>query len=143
MATSTAPQVPIGEGPERADVAVQRTWRKGARLSSMADRIEGFLAQAGFDRGPWLTIAFAGGIAAWFVLAGPWQWLAAAGASLLAVIAAAAIWRDVAGRTALRLAVVTLGLAAPPPMATGCARRGGSPRCCRSTCARHRGRWRA
>ncbi len=108
----------MGEGPGEADVAVQRTWRKVARLSSMADRLEGFLAGAGFDRGPWLTIAFGAGIAGWFVLGGPWQWLAAMGASLLAVIAAAAIWRDNAARTALRLAGITLGLAFAAGMAT-------------------------
>ncbi len=110
MATSSAPLVPLGQGPDEADAAAQRTWPKGVRLSSAVDGAEAFLAGAGFDRGPWLAIAFAAGIAAWFVLASPWQWMAAIGASLLAVIAAAAIWRDRGDRTALRLAVVTVGL---------------------------------
>jgi competence protein ComEC len=118
MATSTAPQVPVGEGSERDDVAVQRTWRKAVRLSSVADRIEAFLAWSGFDRGPWLTIAFAAGIAAWFVLGSPWQWLGATGASLLAAIAAAAIWRDRGDRAALRLAVAALGIVFAAGVAT-------------------------
>ncbi len=111
MATSTALHVPMGEGPERADAAVQRTWLKGGRLSSIADAIDRFLASAGFDRGPWLTIAFAAGIAAWFVLGNPWQWLAAMGASVLCAIAAVTIWRQVDGRAALRLAVLSVSLA--------------------------------
>ena len=111
MATSTALHVPMGEGPERADAAVQRTWLKGSRLSSIADAIDRFLASAGFDRGPWLTIAFAAGIAAWFVLGNPWQWLAAMGASVLCAIAAVTIWGEVDGRAALRLAVLSISLA--------------------------------
>lgn len=42
----------------------------------MADAVEQFLGAAGFERGPWLAVAFAGGIAAWFALADRWQWLA-------------------------------------------------------------------
>lgn len=111
MATSTAPLVPMGEGPELPDAAVQRTWRKAVRLSSLADRAEHFVSHAGFDRAPWLTIAFATGIGAWFLLARPWQWSAVIGLSLLAAIAAAAIWRHDAGRSGLRLAIVSLSLA--------------------------------
>lgn len=114
MATSTAPRVPMGEGPEPAlepfDAAMQRTWRKPARLSSLGDRCETFVGSAGFDRAPWLTVAFAGGIAAWFALDTPWQWSAAIGSALLAAIAAAALWRESEARTALRLAVISLSL---------------------------------
>jgi competence protein ComEC len=110
MATSTAPQVPLGEGPDPADAAMQRTWRKGARLSSALGRADSFLGWSGFDRGPWLTIAFAAGIAAWFAMPAPWLWLGGIMASLLVAIAAAAIWRDVDARAALRLAVVSTGL---------------------------------
>lgn len=110
MATSTALHVPMGEGPERADAAVQRTWRKGTRLSSIVDRLNGFLDTAGFDRGPWLTIAFAAGIGAWFVLSSPWQWLSVMAVGILSAIVAAAIWRGAERRAALRLAVISVGL---------------------------------
>jgi competence protein ComEC len=67
MATRQPPLVPLGDEP--ADAALQQPpWRKTARLSSVADAADAALARAGFDRGPWLAIAFAGGIAAWFVL---------------------------------------------------------------------------
>ena len=91
MATRSVPQVPIGEG-EGPDAAVQQSWRNAVRLSSMGDALEAFLARAGFDRAPWLTIALAAGIALWFVLDSPWQWSAAIGVALLAAVAAAAGW---------------------------------------------------
>ncbi|MGB7408670.1 MAG: ComEC/Rec2 family competence protein [Pontixanthobacter sp.] len=71
-----------------------------------ADRIEQFLARAGFDKGPWLVVAFATGIAAWFVLNSPWQWISAIGAALLAAIGAVAAWRGIDGRATLRTAIV-------------------------------------
>jgi competence protein ComEC len=52
-----------------------RPWRNRADLSSGLARVESFLANAGFDRGPWAVVAFAAGIAAWFVLPTVWQWL--------------------------------------------------------------------
>jgi len=51
-------------------------WRSLHGLASGADALERFLAHAGFDRAPWLAVAFGGGIAAWFGLANSWQWLA-------------------------------------------------------------------
>ncbi|WP_421847582.1 ComEC/Rec2 family competence protein [Novosphingobium sp.] len=36
--------------------------------------IEAFLAARPFERGPWLAVGFALGIACWAVLPGPWQW---------------------------------------------------------------------
>jgi competence protein ComEC len=36
--------------------------------------LERFLSGAGFDRGPWLTVAFASGIVAWFALPAPPWW---------------------------------------------------------------------
>ena len=64
MATRPTPLVPLGEDP--GDAALQQPpWRNAARLSSVADAAESFLARAGFDRGPWLAVALAGGIAAW------------------------------------------------------------------------------
>ena len=113
MATGV-PEVPLGGGPERADVAVQRNWRSAGRLSSAVastfGRAEAFLMAAAFDRGPWLAVAFAGGIAAWFLLRSPWQWSAALGAAVLAAIAAQALWRDRGERANLRLAAVSLAI---------------------------------
>lgn len=73
-------------------------WRFAAGLSSLAgraaDAAESFLEARPFDRGQWLAVAFASGIAAWFVLPGPWHWIAAllggagAGLGLLALLPA-------------------------------------------------------
>ena len=111
-------QVPLYEGfsgtdPEAAraiHVAVQRPWRSAARLSSVTDGIEHFLGHSGFDRGSWLVVALATGIALWFLLDTPWQWSALIAACLLAAIAAASVWRGEAGRAHIRQAVVALGL---------------------------------
>lgn len=114
MATSSVPLVPMGEGPdpapEQRDAAVRRNWRMAVRLSSLADRAEAFVGQSGFDRAPWLTVAFAAGIASWFALDRPWQWAAATGVALVAALAAMAVWRGVEERAGLRLAVVSLAL---------------------------------
>ncbi len=114
MATSTAPQVPLGgesaEGPDASDAAVQRTWRKGLRLSSIADRANVFLSRAGFDRGPWLAVGFAAGIGAWFQLDTPWQWIGAMGAAVAIALAAAALWRGVASRSEVLLGAVGFAL---------------------------------
>lgn len=113
MATGV-PEVPLGGGPERPDVAVQRNWRSAARLSSapgkLAARAEAFLAAAGVDRGPWLAVAFAAGIGAWFVLDGPAEWLAAMAAAAMAALGAAAAWRGREDRAGLRLAVTSLSI---------------------------------
>lgn len=45
-------------------------------MSSVADATEHFLSAAGFERGPWLAVAFGAGIAIWFALADRWEWLA-------------------------------------------------------------------
>lgn len=110
MATGV-PDVPLGGGPEEGHAAAQRNWRSAARLSSAADRAETFLGAAGFDRGPWLAVAFAGGIGAWFLLSAPWQWLSVIGAAALAAIAAQALWRERDDRAHLRLAAVSLAIA--------------------------------
>ncbi|MEM7690413.1 MAG: ComEC/Rec2 family competence protein [Pseudomonadota bacterium] len=59
---------------------------------ALADRAEQFLANAGFDRAPWLAVVFACGIMAWFGLKEPWHWTSAMGASALVALAALAIW---------------------------------------------------
>ncbi|MCC6925589.1 MAG: ComEC/Rec2 family competence protein [Novosphingobium sp.] len=77
MTSEATPVVPLGDG-SQADAAMQHDlWRKLPRLSSSVDQIEQFLANSRFERGPWLVVALAGGIALWFALANEWQWLAA------------------------------------------------------------------
>src|SRR5690349_20322453 len=89
MAEHTPSLVPLGEGP--ADAAMQHVhWRKRWQLSSIGERIETFLASAGFDRGPWLAVAFAAGIALWFVLPRPAEWVAAIAAGLIVAIGSVA-----------------------------------------------------
>ncbi len=114
MATRTARLVPLSdddwEGVKPADAALQRPWRKARALSSAGELAEGFLERAAFDRAPWLTVALAGGIAAWFVLPGPLAWIAFICAGLLLAIAAPAIWRPNGERTHLRRAVIAVGV---------------------------------
>jgi len=59
-----------------------------AGLSSMVGAVERFLAQAGFDRAPWLAVAFGAGISAWFVLPGRSLWAAFIVGALLIALAA-------------------------------------------------------
>ncbi|WP_427966766.1 ComEC/Rec2 family competence protein [Altererythrobacter sp.] len=110
MATRHAPVGPAGGNAGTGDAAVQRTWRTGARLSSAASAIEQFLDQAGFDRAPWMVVGFALGIAAWFVLAAPWQWGMAIGAGLLVALAGASLGSSGFAQNHLRMAAVSAGL---------------------------------
>ncbi len=103
------PVVPTGGGAEAGDAAVQRQWRMTVSVSSLASAAERFLSDSGFDRGPWLVVAFAAGIAAWFVLGAPWQWSVAIGAALLLALAGASAWRSGAAPH-LRAAFIALGL---------------------------------
>ena len=79
---------------ETSDAAAQRQWRMPLSMSSLTSSCEHFLSASGFDRGPWLVVAFAAGIASWFVLGNPWQWSTAIGAGLLLALSGAAIWRE-------------------------------------------------
>lgn len=110
MATQNAPFVPLGEAEEPAHAAPQRPWQRPGGLSSFADGVERFLENAAHDRGPWLAVAFAAGIAAWFVLPdrGAWLGAIAAGAGVAAI--GWLHWRGRDERALLRLAAVTLGL---------------------------------
>lgn len=109
MASRIAPLVPLGDDP--GDAAVQQPpWRKVGRLSSLGERAERWLDEAGFDRAPWLAIALAGGIAGWFLLPGPVAWLAVIGAGLLAAVGATALWGAADGRQHLRRATVAVAL---------------------------------
>ncbi len=79
--------------------------------SHIGDLAERFLASAGFDRGPWLTVFFASGIGAWFLLGSSWQWLAIMTLSTLLALGAIAVWRGDDGRANIRLAVTAAGIA--------------------------------
>jgi competence protein ComEC len=70
-----------------------RPWRRRSGLSSVLRGVERFLSKAGFERAPWLAVAFAGGIAAWFVLDNLWQWLALLAACAALTIASLAGFR--------------------------------------------------
>ena len=110
MATRNPPLVPLG-GEEPGDAALQRTpWRNRVRLSSVLDRADEFLERSAFDRGPWLAVALAGGIAGWFALPGPAWWVAAMAAGLLLAAGAGALWRGLEERSHLLLAAVAFGL---------------------------------
>ena len=102
----------------QGDVALQRQWRMRARLSSAGDALERFLEAAGFERGPWLTVAFGCGIALWFLLSSPSEWLAVLAACLGAAVAGMLAWRWRDDRVFLRMAVVLLALAMAGGMAT-------------------------
>lgn len=53
-----------------------RQWNSKRVLSRGLTAFEGFLSRSGFDRGPWLAVAFGSGIGLWFSLpSAPW-WLA-------------------------------------------------------------------
>lgn len=109
MATRQPPLVPLELVP--GDAALQQVpWRKPARLSSAADIAEGWLSRAGFDRGPWLAVAFAGGIAAWFALDRSVEWVSVVAAALLAAIGSVALWRGRDERSHLVRAAVAVGL---------------------------------
>ncbi|MDE2403903.1 MAG: ComEC/Rec2 family competence protein [Sphingomonadales bacterium] len=84
-----------------------------SRLFRLAEQ---FLEGAGFDRGPWLAVGFAAGVAAWFVLANRAQWLALlAGCLGLAGLALAGMAGD--GRfPRVRQALAAMALA----IAAGC-----------------------
>jgi competence protein ComEC len=76
----------------------------------MADTAEHFLEHAGFDRGPWLAVALAAGIAAWLVLGSAVQWVLALALSLGLALGAMALWRGREDRGRLLTACVALGL---------------------------------
>lgn len=77
----------------------------------MPDGLERFLVHAGFDRAPWLAVAFAAGILLWFGLDNHWQWLAAL--SICAAIALVALaFLNADGKFPyVRLALASMALA--------------------------------
>ncbi len=118
------PIIPMGEGDEHSPDfdygAARKTaggawqwWRglgrpdaKPGNPSWLMGNFESFLADAGFDRAPWLAVAFGSGIFAWFALKDPWQWIAAIGGALLIALTAVALNRHDGGSLHLRRATV-------------------------------------
>lgn len=69
-----------------------RQWNSRSDLSRGLAGLERFLSGAGFDRGPWLVVAFGAGIAAWFGLPDPGRWMAFSAACLGLALLARAPW---------------------------------------------------
>lgn len=88
MVSRVPPTVPMGDAEPDGAALQHRPWRNRADLSSGLTKVESFLSDVGFDRGPWAVVAFASGIAAWFVLPSAWQWLALASGCFAIVLLA-------------------------------------------------------
>lgn len=82
----------------------------------MLDGVENFLAHSGFDRAPWLAVAFGSGIAAWFALPHAWQWPALIATCLAAAVLAAIMLHRDGPRPYHWQAIAALALA----LAAGC-----------------------
>lgn len=111
MASNAAPQVPLSGEPSARDAALQRPWRKWSRLSSGLDEADAFLGRTGHDRGPWLAVAFAAGIAVWFVLPTHFEWIGAIVGGIVLAICGTFVGRTHDAWPHMRLAAICLGLA--------------------------------
>ncbi len=99
------------------DAALQHSlWRSSSYLSRALEAIERFLAEAGFDRGPWLAVAFAAGIALWFELANRGEWLALICICLAVMLGGLGLLRGDGRFPYLRLALTSIALM----LAAGC-----------------------
>lgn len=85
-------------------------WNSASDLSRGLGTLERFLSSAGFDRGPWLAVAFGAGVAAWFGLAGPAQWMALAAACLSLAAVTFAPWNAWGNLPYLRKVMLVLPL---------------------------------
>ncbi|HMO69058.1 MAG TPA: metal-binding protein, partial [Novosphingobium sp.] len=103
-------------GPDRAALH-HGSWRGFDHLSSTLARVERFLGAAGFDRAPWLAVAFMAGIFAWFSLPALANWLALLAGCLALALGVAAGLREDGRFPFLRQAGLALSLA----LAAGCA----------------------
>jgi competence protein ComEC len=117
MARKALPLVPLGsETPDGA--ALQHgPWRIHLDLSSGLAKAERFLAAAGVEQGPWVVVAFAAGIASWFVCSNPWQWLGVIAGGLGLALAGMAGFGSEGRFPYLRRALAVTGFA----LAAGCA----------------------
>lgn len=110
MATSQTPLIPLGDDDHGHAALRHSPWRKRLSLSSALDGAEHFLDRAGFDRGPWLAVALATGIAAWFALPGPVAWVAAFGLAVIMALGALAAWRGNHDRARLLQSIMAVAL---------------------------------
>lgn len=116
MASSAPLDVPMG-GDALVRAALQHgSWRKRIALSSRLTKVEQFLEAAAFDRAPWVVVAWAAGIAGWFVLGNAWQWLALISLGLALGLGSLALLSPEGRFPYLRLALAVTMLA----MAGGC-----------------------
>jgi competence protein ComEC len=99
-------------------LAEPSNWTIGRAMSSVGDAADRFLDAAGFDRGPWVTVAFAAGIGAWFVLPERWLWLTALAACFAVATAALAVWRGRDDRQAILVGTVVISLALAAGLST-------------------------
>jgi competence protein ComEC len=93
------------------------TRRSQVRLSSILAASEQFLASAGFDRAPWLAVAFAAGIGAWFGLPAATYWAALIAGCVALSLAGLAAFRAEGAHPYLRQALIIV----PLVVAAGCA----------------------
>lgn len=94
MASHAAtPPRPSPSGDDTAALQ-HRQWNSARLLSRGLGGIEAILAGGQIERTPWLAVAFAGGITAWFALPTLWHWLAlvTAMAGLATIVFLAAGW---------------------------------------------------
>lgn len=107
----------LSPGVPKSAALQHRPWNSLRYLSRGTGAVERFLGDAGFDRMPWLVVAYGAGIVAWFTLPVAAYWIALlVGCCALAATVAALLRAD--GRYPyLRLA----GIAVPLMMAAGCA----------------------
>jgi competence protein ComEC len=110
MAADHPHVVPTTAPAQAQNGALQRPWRKAWRLSSIGDLIEAFLAKAGFDRGPWLVVAFGLGIVAWFAFGQPWHWGGSLVAGLMLALAGFTLSNAHQSRPHLSSGLIAVGL---------------------------------
>lgn len=91
MASDATHPAQAARDPSYGAALQHRPWRSRRALSSGLERLEQFLAAAGFDRAPWVAVAFAAGIALWFALDNRWEWLCVL-ALCLATVCAGMAW---------------------------------------------------
>ncbi|WP_374530646.1 DUF4131 domain-containing protein [Novosphingobium sp.] len=117
MASNAPPTVPMGNDAPLGAALQHSPWPKRARLASGLEACEQFIEAAGFDRAPWLVVALAAGIAAWFVLAGPAQWLGLFAACLAGAVTAGLWFGRETRFPYLRQSLIVI----PLVLAAGCA----------------------
>ena len=117
MASNAPPTVPMGNDAPLGAALQHSPWPKRARLASGLEACEQFIEAAGFDRAPWLVVALAAGIAAWFVLAGPAQWLGLFAACLAGAVTAGLWFGSETRFPYLRQSLIVI----PLVLAAGCA----------------------